>query len=146
MPYPEQAELLRDLVLNDHTVLEGTPLCLAIYFESRRVPHEECLFEVARHFGLDEVSEEHSIFQIQFGRTPRFPLPEGDRLRLFLTNPTEAIYAIYNGWPEFDDLCTAMIAGRYEMIYVRPQDADTQRVSSALTRFRNAQLQDAIPA
>ncbi len=146
MPYPEQAELLRDLVLNDHTVLEDTPLCLAIYFQSRRVPHEECVFEVAHRFGLDEVSEERSIFQVQFGRTPNFPLPEGDRLRLFLTNPTEAIYAIENGWPEIYDLSAAMNAGRYEVIYARPEDADAQKVLNALASYANALLQDAIPA
>ena len=146
MPYPEQAELITDLVLNDHTALEDTPLCLAIYFQSRRAPQEECLFEVAHRFGLDEVSEERSIFQIQFGRTPNFPLPEGDRLRIFLTNPTEAVYAINNGWPEFYDLCVAMNLGRYEVIYERPDDLDTQRVLNALTGFRSALLQDAVPA
>lgn len=146
MPYPEQAELMRDLVLNDHTVLEDTPLCLAIYFQSRHVPYEECVFEVLHHFGLDEVSEERSFFQIQFGRTPNFPLPEGDRLRLILTNPTEMVYAIRSGWSEIYDLSLAMNAGRCEVIYERPDDADTQRVLSALTNFRSALIQDAVPA
>jgi len=146
MPYPEQAELMKDLVLNDHTILEDTPLCLAIYFQSRRVPNEECVFEVLHRFGLDEVSDERSIFQIQFGRTPKFPLPEGDRLRLFLTNPTEALYAIKNGWPEIHDLSAAMNAGQYETIYTHPNDADTKRVLSALTNFASSLSRDAVPA
>jgi hypothetical protein len=146
MPYPEQAELMRDLVLNDHTILEDTPLSLAIYFESRRVPNEECLFEVAHRFGLDEVSDERSIYQIQFGPTLNFPLPAGDRLRIFLTNPIEAVYAIENGWPEIYDLSVAMNAGRYEVIYERPDDVDTRKVLNALAMYANALLQDAVPA
>lgn len=146
MPYPEQAELINDLVLNDHTVIVETPLSLAIYFKSRRVPDEECLFEVLHHFGFDEVSEERSIYQIQFGRTLNFPLPAGDRLRLFLTNPTEVIYAIENGWPEIHDLVVAISAGNYQVIYKHPEDADAARVLGALKGFANALAQDAVPA
>jgi len=146
MPYPEQAELITDLVLSDHTVIEETPLILAIYFKSRRVPDEECLFEVLHHFGFDEVSEENSIYQIQFGRTPNFDLPAGDRLRLSLTNPVEVIYAIENGWPEIYDLVVAMNAGEYQVIYESPEDADAARLLSALNGFATALAQDAIPA
>ena len=146
MPYPEQAELISDLVLNDHTDIEETPLVLAIYFASRRVPDEECLFEVLHHFGFDEVSEERTIYQIQFGRTLNFPLPVGDRLRLFLTNPTEMIYAIENGWPEVYDLVVAMGAGKYRVVYEHPEDADAAKVLNALNGFAHALAQDTVPA
>lgn len=132
MPFPQQRELIRDLVLNDHVALEDTPLSLAIYFGSRRVPNEECVFEVLHHFGFDEVSEERTIFQVQFGRTHNFPLPEGDRLRLFLTNPTEIIYAMEHGWPEINDLRDAIGRGDFEVIYRRPGDFDADKVLNAL--------------
>ncbi|MGI4792293.1 MAG: hypothetical protein ACRYFS_25995 [Janthinobacterium lividum] len=145
MPYPEQSELMRDLVLNDHTVIEETPLILAIYFKSRRVPVEECLFEVLHRFGLDEVSEERSIFQIQFGRTPNFPLPEGDRLRLFLTNSVEMNYAIANSWPEVVDLCESINSEQFEEIYRNPNDPDAARIWDDLTKFAHALARNAVP-
>ncbi len=138
MPYPEQAELIRDLVLNDHMALDDTPLSLAIYFESRRSPHEECVFEVLHRFGFDEVSEERSVFQVQFGPTRNFPLPEGDRLHLFLTNPIETMFAISNGWPEIYDLCRAMNRSRYEVVYHRPDDPDADQVLNALRGYAAA--------
>ncbi len=146
MPYPEQVELITDLVLNDHTVIEETPLILAMYFQSRRVPDEECLFEVLHHFGFDEVSEEGSIYQIQFGRTPNFDLPVGDRLRLSLTNPVEVIYAIENGWPEINDLVAAMCAGTYQVVYANPKDPDAARILGALNGFAAALAQNTVSA
>lgn len=138
MPYPEQMELMHDLVLNDHTQLEDTPLSLAIYFRSRRVPDEECVFEVLHRFGFDEVSEEHSVFQVQFGPTHNFRLPDGDRLRLFLSNPTEILYAVENNWPELNDLCGAMQLDQYKVIYHRPEDPDANKVLTALQGLANA--------
>ena len=146
MPYPEQIELIRDLVLNDHTVIEDTPLSLAIYFRSRRIPDEECLFEVLHHFGFDEISEEFTIYQIQFGPTVNFPLPAGDRLRLFLTNPVEATYATENRWPEIYDLAAAMDAGEYRVVYQNSEDADAARVLNVLRRFASTLTQGTVPA
>lgn len=143
MPYPEQMELIRDLVLNDHVTLEDTPLALAIYFQSRRFPNEECVFEVLHHFGFDEVSEEKSVFQVQFGPTRVFPLPEGDRLHLFLSNPNEVMYAIEYGWPEINDLVDAIKAGEaigYDIIYSRPADPSVNRIMTSLKGFANAKL------
>lgn len=134
MPFHEQEDLIRDLVLNDHTALEDTPLSLAIYFQSRRFPQEECVFEVLHRFGMDEVSEERMIFQVQFGRTSNFPLPEGDRLHLFLTNPNETLYAIKNGWPEIVDICDAIRSDQYKVVYHRDDDPDADDILSALKR------------
>ncbi len=138
MPYPDQRDLVRALILNDHTELKDTPLILAIYFKSGQSPNEECVFEVLRHFGLDEVSEEKSVFQIQFGPTQNFRLPEGDRLHLFLSNPNEMMYAIEHGWPEINDLIEAIKADSCETIYSRPDDPDANRVLAALKGFADA--------
>jgi hypothetical protein len=132
VPFPEQRELVRDLVLNDHVAIQSVSLSLAIYFSSRIAPDEECIFEVIHDFGFDEVSKEHAMFQVQFGPTRNFPLPAGDFLHLFLTNAPEALYAIDNGWPEVHDLCEAMRSGQYEVVYLRPNDPDADKVLDAL--------------
>ena len=80
MPYPEQLELLRDLVVNDHVALDDEPLLLAVYYASEASPNEECLFEVARNFGYGGPDEDKHIFQIEFGPSPKFLLPEGRHL------------------------------------------------------------------
>ncbi len=136
MPYPGldsgQAALIRDMVVNDHTRIDDEPLLVAIYFESLDAPHEECLFEVALHFGFDTPSEDEHIFQIQFGPSPDFPLPAGDRLRLFLTNPAEFHHACAAGWPEVIDLQRAIRRHRADVLFVRAGDADADKVLDAL--------------
>jgi hypothetical protein len=133
MPYPEQEALLRDLVENDHAHLDDEPLVVAIYFRSRSVPNEECLFEVMRDFGLNEVSEDNSIFQVQFGNAPKLPLPAGDRLRLFLTSPIEFQYAVQQNWPEVQDIQQAIAEGQYSILYQRPNDTEATAIVRSLT-------------
>lgn len=124
MPYPEQIELLRDLVVNDHTKIDDEPLLLAVYYASEDAPQEECLFEVADNFGYGEPSEDKRIFQIQFGPSPNFPLPNEDRLRLSLTNPAEFRQAVQEGWPEVQDLQKAIVNGQYEKLYPMSEHDD----------------------
>ena len=132
MPYPDQKELLRDLVLQDHVALDDEPLLLAVYYASAAAPDEECLFEVADNFGFNEISGEHRIFQIQFGPTQKFPLPEGDRLRLSLTNPVEFQRAITDRWPEVQDLQEAIVHGQYELMYLCDTDPEAKILLEAL--------------
>ncbi len=134
MPYPDQMDLMRDLVLNDHVHLEDEPLVLAIYFASRAVPNEECLFEVMYNFGMNEVSEDKTIFQVQFGNAPKLPLPAGDRLRLFLTNPNEFRHAIERNWPEIQDLREAVWQGQFMLLYQRPDDEESASFMQSLLR------------
>lgn len=135
MPYPGldagQAALILDMV-NDHTRIDDEPLLVAIYFGSSAAPNEECLFEVARHFGFDEPSRDEHIFQIQFGPTSDFPLPAGDCLRLFLTNPVEFQYACIAGWPEVVDLQRAIDQNRADVLFLREGDPDAERVLASL--------------
>ena len=144
MPYPGQIDLIEDLVLNDHTEFKETPLILAIYFKSRQFPNEECVFEVLHRFGLNEVSEVKSVFQIQFGPTPNFPLPEGDRLHLFLTNPVEVSYAIAHRWPEVVDLCEAIKSGQSTQIYPNSDDPESGRILEGLSELARSLTQDAV--
>lgn len=131
MPYPEQLELLRDLVVENHLMLDDEPLLLAVYYASDAAPHEECLFEVARDFGYGEPSEDKHIFQVQFGPTPNFRLPPDDRLRLSLTNPAEFRQAVREGWPEVRDLQEAIRRGQSKVLYQR-HDREAEEVLSLL--------------
>lgn len=135
MAFPEQLELIRDLVVNDHVALDDEPLLFAMYYASEAAPDEECLFEVARNFGYGEPSEDKHIFQVQFGPTPKFPLPPGDRLRLSLTNPAEFRLAVREGWPEVRDLQAAIAKGQYEGLYLR---ADDREAAEALSLLRQS--------
>ena len=134
MPYPEQAELIADLVLNDHVALDDEPLLLAVYYASATFPNEECLFEVARNFGYGEPDEDKHILQMQFGPSANFSLPNGDYLRLSLTNPAELRLAGAEGWPEVRDLQDAMQHEQYELLYQRPNDNEANDLWSLLDR------------
>ena len=134
MPYPEQKELIKDLVLNTHVALDDEPLLLAIYYNSEVTPNEECLFEVARNFGYNEPDEDKHIFQIQFGASPQFRLPEGRYLHLSLTNPVEFKVAVEEEWPEVKDLQGAVLQGNYQVLYPQTKDREADELMSLLSR------------
>ncbi len=131
MPFPDQIDLIRDLV-HDHEQMDDEPLLVAVYFASGIAPHEECLFEIVRHFGLDEAGDDGHIFQVQFGPTPNFELPVDGRLRLFMTNPTEFRYAWERQWPEIVDLHRAVTAGDYRILYRRGTDPESDELLNLL--------------
>ncbi len=131
MPHPLLKSQLQELVI-EHLELEDQPLLVALYYASEAAPNEECLFEVARHFGFDEVSEDRRILQIQFGPSEGFPLPPGDRLRLSLTNVTEFHTALSEGWPEIKDLIRAVNQDKSSLLYYRLGDNDAEEIMSAL--------------
>ena len=134
MPFPEQIDLISDLVVNDHVALDDEPLLLAVYYASEAAPDADCLFEVARNFGYGEPSEDEHIFQVQFGPTPKFPLPPTGRLRLSLTNPVEFRLAVKEGWPEVRDPQAAIGCGQYKVLYLRPEDQEASEALVALDR------------
>ena len=141
MPYPatpEFHEQIADLVVNEHTQLEGEPLLLAIYYASALAPKDECLFEVISDFGYDEVSQDRRIFQVQYGPTPNFPIPEAQYLRLVLTNPVECETAIQQNWEEIRDVREALQSGRGEVIYRDIRDARAAHLLAALEDQRVA--------
>lgn len=132
MPYPEQRELLRDLVVNEHTKIDDEPLLLAIYYASEIAPTEECLFEIARNFGYGEPDEDKHIFFIEFGPSSKFPLPEGRHLRLSLTNPAEFRLAVKEGWPETRDLQQAIKRGQYTVLYRCDGDSESEETEALI--------------
>lgn len=141
MPYPGTPQFqaqLHDLVVNDHTQLEGEPLLLGIYYASELAPQDDCLFEVIANFGYDEVSDDGRIFQVQFGATANFPIEADGRLRLLLTNPVECEAAIQQEWREIRDLRRAIEAGDFMVMYRNNADIRAERLLTAIQRHRVA--------
>ena len=132
MPYPEEEDSLRDLVLKGHAELDDEPLLVAIYYASDLVPDEECLFEVARDFGFNEVSDDHEIFEIQFNPGAGLPLPPNRRLRLLLTNPVEFNTGISHIWRQVKDLKDAIAHQKYKVLYQRAGDKDAEKILQQL--------------
>ncbi len=126
MPYPEEEATLRNLVIRGHAAIEDEPLLLAVYYASHDVPDEECVFEVARNFGDDDVSEDREVFQIQFNATAGLPLAPGHRLRLLLTNGVEMRQALQECWPQIIDLRRAVDSGQYRVLYMREAEAEAE--------------------
>ncbi len=132
MPYPEQKQMIKDLVWNNHLALEDEPLLLAIYYASDLAPTQECLFEIARNFGYGGPDEDKEIFHIEFGASSNIDLPEGRLLRLSLTNPAEFRLAVKEGWAEIRDLQGAIARDRYRVIYQRSDDPDAKEAQVQL--------------
>ena len=140
MPYPATPQFqaqIADLVLNEHTQLEGEPLLLAIYYASALAPEDECLFEVISGFGYDDVSSSGRIFSVQYGPTPNFPIPEAQHLRLVLTNPVECETALRQNWQEVRDVKAALQSGCGEVIY---QDARDERAMHLLEALKDVRV------
>ena len=138
MPYPDQQPLLLNLVTHHHAALTDEPLLLAIYYASEGWPDEECLFEIARNFGSDEIDPERQIFAVQFSGSVELPLPPPHHLRVLLTNPTEFERAMNERWPQIVDLLTAIDRGRYEVLYLRPDDSEATNIRTELINSRIA--------
>ncbi len=133
MPYPEERATLHRLIREGHATLEDEPLLLAIYYASQIVADEECLFEVARNFGDNDISDDREIFQIQFNPSAGLPLAQGHRLRLLLTNSVEMRQALGQQWPQIQDLQAAIQSGEYSILFLREADAEAQWFADALT-------------
>jgi hypothetical protein len=133
MPYPDQYQILHNLVTVHHAALTDELLLVAIYYASKEWPYEECLFEVARHFGFDEIDPERRIFTIQFSGSVELPIPPPHHLRLLLTNPAELERAMSERWPQIDDLLSAINVGEYKVLYKRPDDLEATDILAELT-------------
>ena len=117
MPYPDELETLRRLVKKGHTKIKDEPLLFAIYYASQLVPDEECLFEVAVNFGLNQISRNCEFFQIQFNPSGELPLQPGHRLRLLLTSEVEMKAAFAHEWPQLEDLKRSIADKQFELLH-----------------------------
>jgi hypothetical protein len=123
MPFPDLINAVQELVA-EHELNKDTPLLLAIYFRSLHHPDDECLFEVLDNFGYNQVADDQRVFQITFGRSNEFEIPQKALVRLFLTNPKELAVAKREFWSDLEDLREAIDRGSYETLYQAENDRD----------------------
>lgn len=110
--YPDYKDQVKKLV-QQHHALRGERLHLAVYLAPPKRPKRDiCLFEVIDDFGNEQIDPEKKLFTFAYGTTPGFPLPEGVRLWMMLTNPAELEKAIEENWKRVGELRAARTAGK----------------------------------
>jgi hypothetical protein len=115
--YPDYQEAVKALV-QQHRKLRNGRLHLAVYLAPpNRAKRDIYLFEVIEGFGAGRVDPDKNLFAFAYGSTPGLPLPEGVRLWMIVTNPTEFGQAIEENWKRVGDLRKARSAGKATVIY-----------------------------
>ena len=110
--YPDYKEAVGKLV-QQHRKLRKKHLHLAVYLAPpNRRKRDIYLFEVLDDFGGGHIDPEKKLFTFAYGSTPGFPLPEGVRLWMIPTNPTELDKAIQENWARVGEIRKARNAGK----------------------------------
>ncbi len=110
--FPLFADELRRLA-EQHRELEDEPLRLAISYDPGRDSQDVFLFEVVEHFGSNAVSPDKELFEVSFGSTSEFSLPQQSQLHLVLTNPNELRAALAEHWPSVEEIRQAVGRGDF---------------------------------
>lgn len=113
--FPYEASV-RELV-DEHLELKDAPLLLAVYYMPEDDTENIYLLEILDGFGGNEVSHDGELFDFSFGSSSGFPMREGQRLYLTLTNPLEWETAVGKGWPSAQRICNAIKQGHSTVIY-----------------------------
>ena len=115
--YPEYQEQVQEFV-EQHRELRKQALHLAVYFgPTNRKKSDIYLFEVIEDFGGGRIDPKKKLFTFAYGSTPGFPLPEGVRLWMVLTNPSELEVAVERNWAGVGDIRKAKNAARAIVIH-----------------------------
>ncbi len=115
--YPDYKEAVKRLV-EQHRRTRKNRLHLAVYLAPPgRLKRDIFLFEVLDDFGGGRIDAEKKLFTFAYGSTPGLPLPEGVRLWMILTNPTELDKAIQEDWPRVAEIRKARNAGNALVIH-----------------------------
>lgn len=120
--FPAYAEPLKQLV-SEHLELTDEPLALAIYYDSGRNSPNVCLFEVHQNFGRNAVDPDRELFEVSYGSTSGFPMDNGQRLHLVLTNPVELKTALAENWPLAAEVRDAVKGGKAQVLFTSPAGA-----------------------
>ncbi len=114
-------------LVGEHRRLADEPLLLAVYFEPERQQGDVFVFEVIEGFGDNRVDDDRKLFEVSYASTPSFPLSDGHRLHLVLTNPLELAFASGQGWTGLDEVRRAARQGRAVTIYADPSRPELER-------------------
>jgi hypothetical protein len=105
--YPDYKEPVEKLI-EQHRKLRNGRLHLAVYLAPpNRAKRDIYLFEVIDDFGGGRIDPDKKLFAFAYGSTPGFPLPQGARLWMILTNPAELDKAIEENWKRVDEIRNA---------------------------------------
>jgi hypothetical protein len=115
--YPDYKDQLKKLV-QQHRALRGGHLHLAVYLAPPKRPKRDIyLFEVIDDFGNGHIDPDQKLFTFAYGTTPGFPLSQGVRLWMILTNPAELDKAIEENWKPVGELRGARTAGKAVVLH-----------------------------
>jgi hypothetical protein len=114
--FPHIQDQLRRLI-EQHLEIKDEPLHLALVFDPRRDTTDIFLFEVASDFGGNMVAPEKEFFEMAYGSSDAFPMPEGQQLRFVMTNPEELRAAEAEGWNSLKEVEDAVRRGDYEVLF-----------------------------
>ena len=115
--FPDRKESVKALV-EQHRKLHGNRLHLAVYLAPIKRPKRDIyLFEVIEGFGEGRIDPDNKLFTFAYGSTPGFPLSEGVRLWMILTNPAEFSKAVNENWPRMDEIRKARGAQKSVVLY-----------------------------
>jgi hypothetical protein len=115
--YPDYKEAVEKLV-QQHRKLRKGRLHLAVYLApTKRARKDIYLFEIIDDFGAGRVDSEKKLFTFAYGSTPGFPLPDGVRLWMILTNPVEFEKALQENWKRVDEIRAARSVKKAMVVY-----------------------------
>ena len=124
--FPRSYNAVQQLV-KDHHKIKQEPLLLAIYYAPLRDRQDIFLFEVVEHFGYDSVDEDRELFEVTYSSRDEFPLREGQKLHLVLTNPTELVTAFTQKWKLAKEIRQAVGNPEAHRIIYQSPKAKTKR-------------------
>jgi hypothetical protein len=120
--FPHSEDKVKSLVV-EHRELKDEPLVLALYYAPDREPQDIFIFEIIDGFGVDSVDPEKNLFEVTYASNAAFPLEQGQKLHLVLTNRKEVKVAFQDGWGGTREIRDAIRRNDYRLIYQDPAAA-----------------------
>lgn len=111
-------------LVKQHLALTDEPLLLAIAYKPGREPQDIFLFEVIENFGGGVIDPDRELFEVIFNSTSSFPLSQGQRVHLVLTNPEELKVATHEKWRLLEELRDAIHSNDSDLLYSDPNRTD----------------------
>ncbi|MCX7044154.1 MAG: hypothetical protein NTX50_01540 [Candidatus Sumerlaeota bacterium] len=114
--FPQYAEQIREMA-EAHKEFKDEPMHLAICYAPKKKGKDIYLFEAVQNFGMNEPDPARDLFQVSFPGSEDFPMENGQRLYLTLTNPHECKIACQENWHGMKTIRKAIAEGNYEVLF-----------------------------
>jgi hypothetical protein len=114
----------REIIREHQEAIPEEPLRLAIYLSNDDEHSSVDVVEIIDGFGRNEISDEPALWEVtQDGLIGTEPALKSTReVRLFLTNPPEAVVAFRDHWAGTECIRDAVRSGRFVVIHGDPTD------------------------